>query len=142
MNDYILRNLGYTDHPIGGDLVYTEAFCNLTAKREKCLELFFEAYGFQRMLPLCEPLLSLYQYQKPETPLDRLSVEYGMLISIGYKFCLIIPIIAGRADFAHSRRINVGTADCFTLMSKSLSIKYEHLSLKMNFPTLKVERAQ
>lgn len=138
MNDYILRNLGYNDHPIGGDLMYSESFCNLTSKREKTLELFFEAYGVQRILPLSEPLISMYQYQKPETPLDRFSVEYGMIVSVGYKYCLVIPIIGGKADLGHARRINVGTSDCFNLMSKSLTLKYEHLSLKMNFATLKV----
>jgi actin-related protein 5 len=138
MNDYILRNLGYSDHPIGGDLMFTETFCNLTSKRDKTLELYFEAYGVQRILPICEHLISMYQYQKPETPLDRFSVEYGMLISVGFKFCLVIPIIGGKADFTHSRRINVGTSDCLNLMSKNLILKFEHLSLKMNFATLKV----
>lgn len=138
MNDYILRSLGYTDHPIGGDIVYTETLCNTLHKREKTLELFFEAYGAKRVLPLCEPLVSMYQYQNAKDSLERFSRDYGLIVSIGYKFCLIIPIVDGKADFTHSRRVSIGTSDCFSLMSKSFTLKYEHLGTKIDFRTLKV----
>lgn len=142
MNDYILRNLGFTEHPVASDIVYTETLCNTTHKREKMLELFFEAYGAKRVLPLCEPLISMYQHQLAGHSLDRFSQDFGVVISVGYKYCLVIPIVEGKPDFSHARRVSVGTNDCFNLMSKSFTLKYEHLGTKIDFRTLKVEPAQ
>jgi len=130
--------MSFTENPIGGDIAYTESFCNLSSKRNRTLELFFEAYGANRLLAVSEPLVTLYEHQSPKMPIDTLSIKHGLLISIGYRYCLVIPIINGQADFANSKRVNVGTYDSFNLMSKSFSLKYEHLGTKIDFPTLKV----
>lgn len=137
MTDYIMKNMGYCDHPVGGDLLYTEAFCNLSLKRAKTHEIFFEAYGFDRLIPLSEPIVSLYEHQK-EAPLDALHADHGLLVSLGSKFCLVVPIVKGVADFSHSKRINVGTTDSFNLLYKTLHLKYEHLRPKFSFKAVKV----
>lgn len=132
-----MKSMGFSEYPIGGDIVYTEPFCNLSSKRVKTHEILFEAYGANRLLTLSEPLVSMYQYQN-KSSIDKFGVSYGMLVSIGPKFCLVIPIVNGRADYSESRRVNVGTSDAFNLMSKSLNFKYEHLRPKFSFPALKV----
>lgn len=118
------------------DLLCTEGFCNLSSKRGKAFELFFEGYGMNRVLPLSEPLVSMYEYQE-SAPLTRLGPDYGMLVSVGNRNCMITPIIEGNADFYSSRRINVGLHDSFNVMSKMFTLKYEYLCTKMDFATLK-----
>jgi actin-related protein len=137
LTDYIFRTLGCSEFPISGDIIYTEPFANLSQKRESTMRLFFEGYGVNRLCPLPEPLVNLLDHPfKAQVASNNQS--NGMVVSVGYRQVFIIPIIGGRPAMEDSRRINVGSFDCFTFMSKSLSLKYEHLAAKLDFPTLKV----
>ena len=138
MLDYIFKSVGYSEFPVQSNLIYTEPFCNTTAKRAKTSELFFEAYGVNKLLTLSEPLVTLYNYQAPGDSLDKFSTKFGMLISVSHKQCHIIPLVDGKADPERARRVNVGVSDAMNLMSKVFSLKYEYLGTKMDFRTVKV----
>ena len=72
MTDYVVRTMGASDYPVGGDLAYTEVFSNTSNKRNRTFELFFEAYGFDRLLALSEPLVSLYDANSKHKSLTSL----------------------------------------------------------------------
>jgi actin-related protein len=137
LTDYIFRTLGCSEFPMCGDIIYTEPFTNLSQKRESTLRLFFEGYGVNRLCPLPEPLVNLFDHPFKQQTVSKQSSN-GMVISVGYRQVFIIPILNGQPVMEDSRRINVGSYDCFNYMSKSLSLKYEHLASKFDFPTLKV----
>lgn len=138
MLDYIFKSVGYSEFPIQDNLIYTEPFCNTNVKRAKASELFFEAYGINRLLTLSEPLVTMYNHQSASDSLDEFSTKFGLIVSVSHKCCMVIPIVDGKADFQWSRRMNIGVSDSFNFMSKVFALKYDYLGTKMNYPTVKV----
>lgn len=117
--DYIFTHLGINtqgsvDHPI----VMTETLCSPNYSRHLMSELLFEGYHIPRVAYGVDSLFS-FHYNA-----DTDSSSNGLIVSCGYHVTHLIPVLNGRAQLKHSRRINVGGNHLISFMHRLLQLKY------------------
>ncbi|XP_011299255.1 actin-related protein 5 [Fopius arisanus] len=114
--DYTFTHMGIdtegsVDHPI----ILTEAFLNPNYSRNLMAELLFECYNVPSIAYGVDCLLS---YKHNNCPSD------GLIVSFGYHTTQIIPVLNGRVDSKHARRINIGGFHITSYMHRLLQLKY------------------
>ncbi|KAL4218734.1 Actin-related protein 5 [Mactra antiquata] len=117
--DYMFSNLGIdTDGKVEHPVVMTEPVVNPNYCRQQMSELLFECYGVPKITYGIDSLFSWYKnHQNPAT-------GNGMVIGCGYQTTHILPILNGKIDIQHCRRINIGGAHVDGFMQRLLQLKY------------------
>ncbi|XP_066594828.1 actin-related protein 5 [Prorops nasuta] len=114
--DYTFTHMGInTEECLNHPIILTECFLNPNYSRNLMAELLFECYNVPS---IAYGVDCLFSYQHNNCPPD------GLIISIGYHTTHIIPILDGKADFANSRRINIGGYHITSYMHRLLQLKY------------------
>ncbi|CAG5136503.1 unnamed protein product [Candidula unifasciata] len=117
--DYLFSHLGITtegsvDHPV----VLTEAVCNPNYTRQLMTELLFECYHVPQVAYGVDSLFSLYyNHPAPET-------ADALILDCGYQATHVIPVVGGRIDSAHCRRMNIGGGYIDWYLQRLLQLKY------------------
>ncbi|XP_016977986.1 actin-related protein 5 [Drosophila rhopaloa] len=118
--DYIFTKMGFegqerVDHPI----VLTEALANPNFCRQQMSELLFECYGIKAVSYGIDALYSWEHYQQ-----RRQKISDALLISFGYSTTHVIPVLGGKLQLEHVRRLNVGGYHIITYLFRLMQMKY------------------
>lgn len=118
--DYVFSSLNLTDlnHPI----IITEPFLNLSYSRRVLNEMLFELYGASKLSTGVDFMFSSNEYLK----------ENGIVISSGYNYTHVVPILNGKPVIDCSRRFNIGGYHHHDYLSKILPLKYPFYRTKMS----------
>uniref|UniRef100_UPI00358F7DBC actin-related protein 5-like isoform X2 n=1 Tax=Myxine glutinosa TaxID=7769 RepID=UPI00358F7DBC len=119
--DHIFHHLGITsENCVPHPLVLTEAVCNPSHCRHLMSELLFECYHVPRVAYGIDALFSLH-HNTGGTPGDAL------VVSAGFHTTHVLPVIDGRLDAQHCKRINVGGAHSTAYLQRLLQLKHPAL---------------
>uniref|UniRef100_A0A8C4PXH5 Actin related protein 5 n=1 Tax=Eptatretus burgeri TaxID=7764 RepID=A0A8C4PXH5_EPTBU len=119
--DHIFHHLGITsENCVPHPLVLTEAVCNPSHCRHLMSELLFECYHIPRVTYGIDALFSLH-HNTGGTAGDAL------VVSAGYHTTHVLPVIDGRLDAQHCKRINVGGAHSTAYLQRLLQLKHPAL---------------
>ncbi|KAH8265199.1 hypothetical protein KR038_000293 [Drosophila bunnanda] len=118
--DYIFTKMGFEgqeniNHPI----VLTEALANPNFCRQQMNELLFECYGIPAVSYGIDALYSWDYYQQ-----SRRRVSDALIISFGYSTTHVIPVLEGKIQLEHVRRLNVGGYHIITYLFRLMQMKY------------------
>ncbi|KAK3087425.1 hypothetical protein FSP39_005792 [Pinctada imbricata] len=118
--DYIFAHLGInTEGCVQHPVVMTEAICNPNYCRQQMSELLFECYHVPQVSFGVDAMFSWYRnHPSPKDKCDSL------VLSCGYQTTHILPVLDGRMDPKHCRRINLGGAQLDAFMQRLLQLKY------------------
>ncbi|CAH1787781.1 unnamed protein product, partial [Owenia fusiformis] len=117
--DYLFSHMGIdSDGSVQHPICMTEPACNPNYCRLQMSELLFECYGVPEICYGVDSLFSLYNNLPQPGKAD------AMVISCGYYTTHILPVLDGRLDGKHCRRINIGGANCDLFMHRLLQLKY------------------
>ncbi|XP_013922691.1 PREDICTED: actin-related protein 5 [Thamnophis sirtalis] len=105
---------GCVDHPI----VITEAVCNPLYSRQMMSELLFECYQVPKVSYGVDSLYSFYHNKRQGWPCS------GLIVSSGYHCTHILPVLDGRLDARHCKRINLGGCQAALYLQRLLQLKY------------------
>ncbi|XP_066994709.2 actin-related protein 5 [Anabrus simplex] len=115
--DYMFTHLGIdTEGSVNHPIVMTEAFVNPNYSRHLMSELLFECYGVPSVCYGVDGLFS-FRYNQPHS-------SSGLIVNCGYHTTHILPIINGKVDATHSRRINIGGYHITNYLHRLLQLKY------------------
>ncbi|GFW16867.1 actin-related protein 5 [Trichonephila clavipes] len=117
--DYIFNHLGINsngvvNHPI----VMSEAVCNPNYSRQLMSELLFECYNVPQVSYGVDSLFSFYNYNAKSKGL------FGLVVSLGYNTCHVLPLVRSRFDVRNAKRINIGTSNMDSFFHRILQLKY------------------
>ena len=98
MLDYCFSHLGINEE-IKNSVVMTEALCNPNNCRAQTNELMFECYGVPQVAYAVDSMCGAYYYG---------NIQNALIVDSSYYSTSIIPILGGKIDLAHSKRIPVG----------------------------------
>ncbi|XP_071802148.1 actin-related protein 5-like [Asterias amurensis] len=130
--DHIFTHLGLdTEGAVTHPLVLTETVCNPSYCRQLMSELLFECYHVPKLAFGVASLFSFYQNSPDSGTSD------GLVLSSGYQTTHILPMIQGKIDVTHSRRVNIGGLHSATFMHKLLQLKYP-----AHFAAINLSRAE
>ncbi|GAB6019434.1 Actin- protein 5 [Chamberlinius hualienensis] len=116
--DYIFSHLGIdTEGCVNHPLVITEALCNPIYSRQLMSELLFEGYHVPEVVYGID---SLFNFRRCTADSSRT----GIVISCGYYTTQLMPVINGRPQFKHCRRINIGGNHLISFFHRLLQLKY------------------
>lgn len=79
-------------------------------------ELLFECYGVPGVTYGVDMLFSYLRHYRNMVP--------GLIVSCGYQSTHIVPILSGKADVKHARRIDVGGFHITNYLHRLLQLKY------------------
>ncbi|XP_017039867.1 actin-related protein 5 [Drosophila ficusphila] len=118
--DYIFTKMGFEgqeriDHPI----VLTEALANPNFCRQQMSELLFECYGIPAVSYGIDALYSWEHYQQ-----NHQKISDALIISFGYSTTHVIPVLGGKLQLEHVRRLNVGGYHIITYLFRLMQMKY------------------
>ncbi|KAH8295145.1 hypothetical protein KR018_007963 [Drosophila ironensis] len=118
--DYIFTKMDFEgqeciNHPI----VLTEALANPSFCRQQMSELLFECYGIPAVSYGIDALYSWEHYQQ-----KRKQVSDALIISFGYSTTHVIPVLNGKIQLEHVRRLNVGGYHIITYLFRLMQMKY------------------
>ncbi|XP_060598270.1 actin-related protein 5-like [Ruditapes philippinarum] len=117
--DYMFSNLGInTDGKVDHPVVMTETVSNPNYCRQQMSELLFECYGIPKVTYGIDSLFSLFKNHPQPGKAN------SVVIDCGYQTTHILPVLHGRLDLEHCRRINIGGAHVDGLMQRLLQLKY------------------
>ncbi|XP_038046523.1 actin-related protein 5-like [Patiria miniata] len=117
--DHIFSRLGLdTEGAVQHPLVLTETLCNPNYCRQLMSELLFECYHVPKVAFGVDGLFSFYNNFPDAGTSD------GLVLASGYQTTHILPILQGKLDSTHCKRINIGGAHAVALMHKLLQLKY------------------
>ncbi|XP_061114656.1 actin-related protein 5 [Conger conger] len=122
MFDYIFLHLGIgTEGSVDHPLVLTEAPCNPLHCRQMMSELLFECY---RVPHVSYGVDALYSFCHNNRKQGMEPPQTGLVISSGYHCSHILPVINGRLDGGHCKRVNVGGSQVASYLQRLLQLKY------------------
>ncbi|KAH8310562.1 hypothetical protein KR044_001970 [Drosophila immigrans] len=118
--DYIFSKMGFEgkqsiDHP----LVLTEALANPNVCRRQMSELLFECYRVPAVSYGIDALYSWHQHQQ-----QHKGVKDALILSFGYNSTHVIPVLDGRMQLEHVRRLNVGGFHIINYLFRLMQMKY------------------
>ncbi|KAL1139299.1 hypothetical protein AAG570_006285 [Ranatra chinensis] len=117
--NYVFTHLGIdTEGSVNHPIIMTEAFLNPNYCRMLMSELLFECYGVPGVMFGVDSLLS-YHKDCNKDPLRT-----GLVVCCGYHTTHVIPVINGRADAHHARRMDIGGSHMISYLHKLLQLKY------------------
>ncbi|EGD83663.1 hypothetical protein PTSG_04268 [Salpingoeca rosetta] len=127
--DHAFQCLGINTETVDHPIVMTEALCNPNVSRAHMSELLFEAYGCPRVAYGVDALFSHY-YNRPQ------HAQHGtsLIVSAGHHASYIIPVIGGRVDPTHARRVDVGGAHVLEYSRSLLMARYPSLEADFTPP--------
>ena len=96
--DYCFSHLGINED-IQNSVVMTEALCNPNSCRAQTSELMFECYGVPQVAYAVDSICGAFSSGK---------IENSLIINSSFQSTHIIPILGGKIDLAHTKRIPVG----------------------------------
>ncbi|XP_030373567.1 actin-related protein 5 [Scaptodrosophila lebanonensis] len=118
--DYIFSKMGFEAEPnIGNPIVFTEALANPNVCRQQMNELLFECYGVPSLTYGIDALYSWHHFQH-----ERGKVADALIISFGYSTTHVIPVLDGKLQMQHVRRLNVGGYHIITFLFRLMQMKY------------------
>jgi len=101
--DYLFGKQCFNMKPDSTTLIFTEPLFNFSSIQEGLSEMFFEEYGFSRVLRTHAPDLSCYQNRK-EMPEERCC----LVVDSGFSFTHFVPYVQGKRVRSAVRRLDVG----------------------------------
>jgi len=101
--DYLFGKQCFNLKPEDTKLIFTEPFFNFTSIQEGLSEMFFEEYGFSRLLRTHAPDLSCYQNRK-EYPQEKCC----LVIDSGFSFTHCAPYVLGKRVRNAVKRLDIG----------------------------------
>jgi len=101
--DYIFGKQCFNLKPEDINLIFTEPFHNFTSIQEGLSEMFFEEYGFSRLLRTHAPDLSCYQNKK-ENPQEKCC----LVVDSGFSFTHCSPYVLGKRVRNAVKRLDIG----------------------------------
>ncbi|XP_016992611.2 actin-related protein 5 [Drosophila takahashii] len=118
--DYIFTKMGFEgqeriDHPI----VLTEALANPNFCRQQMSELLFECYGIPAVSYGIDALYSWEHHRQKHQ-----KISDALIISFGYSTTHVIPLLNGKLQMEHVRRLNVGGYHIITYLFRLMQMKY------------------
>ncbi|XP_053380397.1 actin-related protein 5-like [Mercenaria mercenaria] len=117
--DYMFSNLGInTDGKVEHPVVMSEPVANPNYCRQQMSELLFECYGIPKVTYGVDSLFSWYKNHPHPAKAN------AMVIGCGYQTTHVLPVLHGRIDLEHCRRINIGGAHVDGFMQRLLQLKY------------------
>ncbi|GIX73756.1 actin-related protein 5 [Caerostris extrusa] len=117
--DHIFSHLGInTNGCVNHPIVMTEAVCNPNYSRQLMSELLFECYNVPQVSYGVDSLFSFYNYNAKSKGL------FGLVISLGYNTCHVLPVVRSRFDVRNAKRINIGFLQMSTFLQRILQLKY------------------
>ncbi|KAH8291906.1 hypothetical protein KR054_002043 [Drosophila jambulina] len=118
--DYIFTKMGFDGQEnISHPIVLTEALANPNFCRQQMSELLFECYGIPAVSYGIDALYSWDYYQQ-----SRRKVADALIISFGYSTTHVIPVLEGKIQLEHVRRLNVGGYHIITYLFRLMQMKY------------------
>ncbi|XP_001359960.3 actin-related protein 5 [Drosophila pseudoobscura] len=118
--DYIFTKMGFEgEQSIANPIVLTEALANPNFCRQNMSELLFECYGIPAVSYGIDALYSWEHYQN-----RRKKVLDALIISFGYSTTHVIPVLNGKLQLQHVRRLNVGGYHIITYLLCLMQMKY------------------
>ncbi|XP_055933658.1 actin-related protein 5-like [Argiope bruennichi] len=117
--DYIFSHLGiHTSGCVNHPIVMSEAVCNPNYSRQLMSELLFECYNVPQVSYGVDSLFSFYNYNAKSKGL------FGLVISLGYNTCHVLPVVRSRFDVRNAKRINIGSFNMANFFQRILQLKY------------------
>ncbi|KAH8382852.1 hypothetical protein KR009_005587 [Drosophila setifemur] len=118
--DYIFTKMGFEgQESIKQPIILTEALANPSFCRQQMSELLFECYGIPAVTYGIDALYSWEHYQQ-----KRSKVSDALIISFGYSTTHVIPVLNGKLQLEHVRRLNVGGYHIITYLFRLMQMKY------------------
>ncbi|XP_060645156.1 actin-related protein 5 [Drosophila nasuta] len=118
--DYIFTKMGYEGkESIGNPIVLTEALANPNVCRRQMSELLFECYRVPAVSYGIDALYSWQQHQQ-----QHKGVQDALILSFGYSTTHVIPVLNGRMQIEHVRRLNVGGFHIINYLFRLMQMKY------------------
>eukprot|EP01147_Barroeca_monosierra_P000134 gene134-3525_t len=119
--DHAFHCLGINAEQISHPVVMTEVLCNPYTARCHMSELLFEGYRCPSILYGIDALFSHY-YNRPAA------------VSAGHHASYVLPIINGRVDTFHCKRVEVGGEQVLNYAGRLLGARYPHLEADFTLP--------
>lgn len=117
--DYIFNHLGINSNgAVNHPIVMSEAVCNPNYSRQLMSELLFECYNVPQVSYGVDSLFSFYNYNAKSKGL------FGLVVSLGYNTCHVLPVVRSRFDVRNAKRINIGTSNMDSFFHRILQLKY------------------
>ncbi|KAH8381723.1 hypothetical protein KR093_011171 [Drosophila rubida] len=118
--DYIFSKMGFDGKSsIENPIVLTEALANPNVCRRQMSELLFECYRVPAVSYGIDALYSWQQHQRAHK-----SVQDALILSFGYTTTHVIPVLDGRMQLEHVRRLNVGGFHIVNYLFRLMQMKY------------------
>ena len=120
--DYIFSRVGVDADRVQAPILITETLCNPPSSRVSMSELLFEVYRVPKIAFGVDCLFSYrYNYQKSQALANCTDC---FIVNSGAHSTHIIPILDGKVDLSHTKRINLGGSHTLNLMHRFLQLKY------------------
>eukprot|EP00041_Stephanoeca_diplocostata_P023785 m.591731 g.591731 ORF g.591731 m.591731 type:complete len:641 (+) comp22384_c0_seq4:235-2157(+) len=116
--DHVFGSLGMNEQP--HPIVITEALCCPQESRAALTELLFEGYNIPSAAFGVDALFA--------RSLSQPQSDTALVVNIGYDNTRVMPVVNGRLDACHARRLDVGVFTMYSTMSKLLGLKYPGLA--------------
>ncbi|KAH8414113.1 hypothetical protein KR222_007304 [Zaprionus bogoriensis] len=118
--DYIFTKMGLEgEDSVAHPIVLTEALANPNICRRQMSELLFECYGVPAVSYGIDALYSWRHHQQ-----QHKHVADALIISFGYSTTHVIPVLDGRMQLEHVRRLNVGGFHITNYLFRLMQMKY------------------
>jgi actin-related protein 5 len=133
--DYGFAHLGlHRQSAVRHPVVITEPVCDPGYCRGQMSELLFEAYDVPAVAYGVDALFGAHRGSVEQ--LGR-PLEEGLVVSCGHCTCHILPVLQGRLDATHCKRINLGGFNVVAYLNRLLQLSRPPL-----LPHLTLTRAQ
>ena len=120
--DYIFSRVGVDADRVQTPVLITEALCNPPSSRVSMSELLFEVYRVPKIAFGVDCLFSYrYNYQKSQALANCTDC---FVVNSGAHSTHIIPILDGKVDLSHTKRINLGGSHTLNFLHRFLQLKY------------------
>ncbi|XP_064632703.1 actin-related protein 5-like [Lineus longissimus] len=117
--DHIFQKLGInSEGGIQHPMVLTEPPLNPNYCRQQMSELLFECYHVPQIAYGVDAMFSFYNNYENSGEMD------GLVLSCGNHATHLLPVLNGRLDPTHARRISLGGSHLDLFMQKLLQLKY------------------
>ena len=120
--NYIFSHMGVNTDRVQVPVLLTETLCNPVSCRADMTQLLFELYRVPKIAYGIDCLFS-YRYNQVRTPALSSCLDC-FIVNSGTHSTHIIPVLDGKVDLKHTKRINVGGAHTLNFMHKFLQLKY------------------
>ncbi|KAI6656988.1 Actin-related protein 5 [Oopsacas minuta] len=120
--DYLFSHMGVDADSVQVPVLLTETLCNPPTSRVNMTQLLFECYRVPKVAYGIDCLFS-YRYNHQKIP-SLADCQDCFIINSGTYSTHVIPILDGKMDLSHTKRINLGGTHTLKFMQKFLQLKY------------------